>query len=172
MKKFREKKLKIQYDGFWSLIRSENELERTNFVCRLKISIHDDKLMRKIEDCVSRIFERDYYENYKLRIAIPMISKNAVGDYKINGYTIPTQSLLFVNIWAIGRDPKELPITLAALIQCFDWKLPNVNSGVDMSSFFAHKRLSQPNSQQIMDSTEFSLRQPRRTVEERTLKDE
>ncbi|MBA0783401.1 hypothetical protein Gotri_001122, partial [Gossypium trilobum] len=62
-----------------------------------------------------------------------MISKKAVEDYKINGYTIPTQSLLFVNIWAIGRDPKELPVTLAALIQCFDWKLPNVNSGVDMS---------------------------------------
>ncbi|MBA0783403.1 hypothetical protein Gotri_001123, partial [Gossypium trilobum] len=62
-----------------------------------------------------------------------MISRKAVEDCKINGYTIPAQSLLFVNIWAIGRDPKELPVTLAALIQCFDWKLPNVDGGVDMS---------------------------------------
>ncbi|MBA0843730.1 hypothetical protein Goarm_000892, partial [Gossypium armourianum] len=127
-------------------------------------------------------------ESFRLHPPIPMISRKAVEDCKINGYTIPAQSLLFVNIWAIGRDPKvwedplkfqperfskcnrpdtninsgdidvkglhyqllpfgtgrrgcpgislamqELPVTLAALIQCFDWKLPNVDGGVDMS---------------------------------------
>ncbi|KAG4184902.1 hypothetical protein ERO13_A09G199150v2 [Gossypium hirsutum] len=35
-----------------------------------------------------------------------MLSRKAVEGCKINGYTIPPQSLLFVNIWGIGRDPK------------------------------------------------------------------
>lgn len=43
MKKFREEKLKIQDDALRNLIQSDNELEVTNFVCGLKILIHDDK---------------------------------------------------------------------------------------------------------------------------------
>ncbi|KAA3454764.1 licodione synthase-like [Gossypium australe] len=126
-------------------------------------------------------------ESFRLHPPIPMLSRKAVEDCKINGYTIPPQSLLFVNIWGIGRDPKvwedplkfqperfmnsnrsvdtdisnsgvidvkglhyqllpfgtgrrgcpgislamqQLTVTLAALVQCFDW---NAGGGVDMS---------------------------------------
>ncbi|XVF73983.1 hypothetical protein PTKIN_Ptkin13bG0025300 [Pterospermum kingtungense] len=120
-------------------------------------------------------------ETFRLHPPIPMISRKSIQDCKVNGYTIPSQSLLFVNIWAIGRDPRvwkdpfkfqserflkssegeadinsglidvkgfhyqllpfgtgrrgcpgmslamqELPTTLAAMIQCFDWNTGGV----------------------------------------------
>jgi cytochrome P450 len=35
-----------------------------------------------------------------------MISRKSTQECKINGYTIPANSLLFVNMWSIGRDSK------------------------------------------------------------------
>ncbi|KAE8705525.1 Licodione synthase [Hibiscus syriacus] len=125
-------------------------------------------------------------ETFRLHPPIPMIIRKAVEECKINGYTIPAQSLLFVNMWSIARDPKvwedplkfqpqrffidnntidvkgfhyqllpfgtgrrgcpgmslamlELSVTLAAMIQCFEWKVAetaNTGSGsvcVDMT---------------------------------------
>ncbi|XVF30098.1 hypothetical protein REPUB_Repub16aG0027600 [Reevesia pubescens] len=127
-------------------------------------------------------------ETFRLHPPIPMISRKSIEECKINGYTIPAHSLLFVNIWGIGRDPniwddplkfqperflksneadnnsglidvkgfhyqllpfgtgrrgcpgislamQELPSTLAAMIQCFDWKVgrPNTGGVVDMT---------------------------------------
>ncbi|XP_073022611.1 cytochrome P450 93B2-like [Primulina eburnea] len=37
---------------------------------------------------------------------IMAISRKSVSDRAINGYMIRAQTLLFVNIWSIGRDPK------------------------------------------------------------------
>ncbi|XP_050204418.1 cytochrome P450 93B2-like [Mercurialis annua] len=110
-------------------------------------------------------------ETFRLHPPIPMLARKSIQDCHINGYKIPANSLLFVNIWAIGRDSKywknplsfeperflnsrkfdlrgqnyellpfgsgrrscpgiglamaELPTTLAAMIQCFDWTVLN-----------------------------------------------
>ncbi|OWM89327.1 licodione synthase-like [Punica granatum] len=110
-------------------------------------------------------------ETFRLHPPIPMVSRKSIEEAVIEGYRIPAHSLLFINIWAIGRDPKvwdrpmeyeperflgkseseamdikghnyellpfgsgrrgcpgislamlELPVTLGAMIQCFDWK--------------------------------------------------
>ncbi|XP_073291744.1 cytochrome P450 93B2-like [Primulina huaijiensis] len=45
-------------------------------------------------------------ETFRLHPPIPMISRKSVSDCVINGYMIRAQTLLFVNIWSIGRDPK------------------------------------------------------------------
>ncbi|KAJ0024858.1 hypothetical protein Pint_06903 [Pistacia integerrima] len=117
-------------------------------------------------------------ENFRLHPPIPMLARKSIEDCQIGKYTIPEGSLLFVNLWSIGRDPKvwsnpmkfnperflkpnesdgletnidvkgfsyqllpfgtgrrgcpginlamqELPTTLAAMIQCFNWKVVN-----------------------------------------------
>ncbi|KAG5252813.1 cytochrome P450 [Salix suchowensis] len=57
-------------------------------------------------------------------------------SYTINSYEIPARTRIFVNMWAINRDPNYWenpfefqPESLAAMIQCFDWK---VKGTVDM----------------------------------------
>ncbi|PKI37722.1 hypothetical protein CRG98_041873, partial [Punica granatum] len=110
-------------------------------------------------------------ETFRFHPPVPMVNRKAVEEAVINGYRIPAGSLLFINNWAIGRDPEvwerpmefeperflgkseseamdvkghnyellpfgsgrracpgislamlELSVTLAAMIQCFDWK--------------------------------------------------
>ncbi|XP_031255498.1 licodione synthase-like [Pistacia vera] len=123
-------------------------------------------------------------ENFRLHPPIPMLPRKSIADCQIGNYTIPEGSLLFDNIWSIGRDPKvwsnpmkfnperflkpnesdgpainidvkgfnyqllpfgtgrrgcpginlamqELPTTLEAMIQCFNWKVVNPE-GVEM----------------------------------------
>lgn len=36
-----------------------------------------------------------------------MLARKSISDCVINGYHIPAKSLLFVNIWSMGRDPKN-----------------------------------------------------------------
>ncbi|KAI5322116.1 hypothetical protein L3X38_031188 [Prunus dulcis] len=115
-------------------------------------------------------------ETFRLHPPVPLVPRNSVQQCKIGGYDIPTNTMLYVNVWAIGRDPKNwespldfcperflqlsedggqmnavdvrgqhfqllpfgsgrrvcpgvnltmkmLPGVLAALIQCFDWKV-------------------------------------------------
>ncbi|XP_073146977.1 cytochrome P450 93B2-like [Henckelia pumila] len=45
-------------------------------------------------------------ETFRLHPPIPMISRKSVSDCAIHGCMIPAQTLLFVNIWSIGRNPK------------------------------------------------------------------
>ncbi|XP_059429238.1 licodione synthase-like [Corylus avellana] len=115
-------------------------------------------------------------ETLRLHPPVPMVTRECIQDCKIGNYVIPADTLLFVNVWAIGRDPnywknpldfeperflqssdqkgnmghidirgqhfqllpfgsgrricpginfamQELPTLLAAMIQCFDFKL-------------------------------------------------
>ncbi|KAL0436535.1 UNVERIFIED_CONTAM: Licodione synthase [Sesamum radiatum] len=45
-------------------------------------------------------------ETFRLHPPIPMLSRKSVSDVVINGYKIPAKSLLFVNLWSMGRNPK------------------------------------------------------------------
>lgn len=121
-------------------------------------------------------------ETLRLHPPIPLISRKSIQECNINGYTIPADTLLFVNVWSIGRDSKcwenpmefkperflqsnegdgprlidvkgqhfqllpfgtgrrgcpglslamqEVPTMLAAMIQCFDWRVVSP-SGVE-----------------------------------------
>ncbi|KAJ4824754.1 hypothetical protein Tsubulata_032404 [Turnera subulata] len=115
-------------------------------------------------------------ETLRLHPPVPMLPRKSIQDCQIAGYTIPADSMLLVNIWSIGRDPRywenplefrperflpcnqenkigssmdirgqhfellpfgtgrrscpgislamlQVPITVAATIQCFDWKI-------------------------------------------------
>ncbi|KAL6275947.1 hypothetical protein ACE6H2_019548 [Prunus campanulata] len=117
-------------------------------------------------------------ETFRLHPPVPLVIRTCVQQCKIGGYDIPTNTMLHMNVWAIGRDPKNwespldfwperflqlgeddgsmrtvdvdvrgqhfqlmpfgsgrrkcpgmnltmkmLPGVLAALIQCFDWKV-------------------------------------------------
>nr|AMQ91109.1 flavone synthase II [Lonicera japonica]AMX23489.1 flavone synthase II [Lonicera japonica] len=113
-------------------------------------------------------------ESFRLHPPIPLLIRKSVQDCTVGGYHISANTILFVNIWAIGRNPKywespmkfwperflesngpgpvgsmdikghhyellpfgsgrrgcpgmalamqELPVVLAAMIQCFNWK--------------------------------------------------
>lgn len=119
-------------------------------------------------------------ETLRLHPTGPLIVRESSEDCTIGGYEIPAKTRLFVNVWAIGRDPKHwenplefrperfigeegsgksqldvrgqhfhlLPFgsgrrgcpgtslalqvvqtSLAAMIQCFEWKVGNGGSG-------------------------------------------
>lgn len=45
-------------------------------------------------------------ETLRLHPPVPLVTRKCIRDNcKIGNYVIPTNTLLFVNIWAIGRDP-------------------------------------------------------------------
>nr|BAA84072.1 cytochrome P450 [Torenia hybrid cultivar] len=44
-------------------------------------------------------------ETFRLHPPIPMLSRKSTSDCTVNGYKIQAKSLLFVNIWSIGRNP-------------------------------------------------------------------
>lgn len=45
-------------------------------------------------------------ETFRLHPPIPMLSRKSVSDCVVDGYKIPGKSLLFVNLWSMGRNPK------------------------------------------------------------------
>lgn len=45
-------------------------------------------------------------ETFRLHPPIPMLARKSIQGCKINGYFIPAHTLLFVNIWSMGRNPK------------------------------------------------------------------
>ncbi|KAK9138425.1 hypothetical protein Sjap_009019 [Stephania japonica] len=46
-------------------------------------------------------------ETLRLHPAGPVIIRESAEDYTIGGYHIPAKTRLFVNVWAIGRDPQH-----------------------------------------------------------------
>ena len=47
-------------------------------------------------------------ETLRLFPAAPLLlPRESMSDCKINGYTIPAKTLVFINAWAIGRDPES-----------------------------------------------------------------
>ncbi|ONH99047.1 hypothetical protein PRUPE_6G007200 [Prunus persica] len=46
-------------------------------------------------------------ETLRLHPPVPLVTRNSVQPCKIGGYDIPTNTMLHVNVWAIGRDPKN-----------------------------------------------------------------
>ncbi|KAJ0025127.1 hypothetical protein Pint_06939 [Pistacia integerrima] len=91
-------------------------------------------------------------ENFRLHPPIPMLARKSIEDCQIGEYTIPEGSLLASKLtllpFGTGRRGcpginlamQELPTTLAAMIQCFNWKVVNPegveikgNDLVDMS---------------------------------------
>ncbi|XWS28890.1 hypothetical protein CRYUN_Cryun25bG0110600 [Craigia yunnanensis] len=45
-------------------------------------------------------------ETLRLHPPIPVVSRKSVEACKINGYDIPANAIVFVNVWSIGRDPE------------------------------------------------------------------
>ncbi|XP_058072640.1 cytochrome P450 93A2-like [Magnolia sinica] len=46
-------------------------------------------------------------ETLRLHPTDPIILRESIQDCKINGYDIPAKSGVFINIWAVGRDPNH-----------------------------------------------------------------
>ncbi|KAK8965245.1 Cytochrome P450 93A2 [Platanthera guangdongensis] len=124
-------------------------------------------------------------ETLRLHPPTPLIPRESHEDCKVDGFNIPAKTRLFINVWAIGRDPKHWPSSdkfmperflsdevdnggvgvdirgqhfqlipfgsgrrgcpaltaallvvhsaLAALIQCFEWKVAGGGDEVDMN---------------------------------------
>lgn len=45
-------------------------------------------------------------EAFRLHPPIPLLARESISDCEIQGHMIPANSLLFVNIWSMGRNPK------------------------------------------------------------------
>ncbi|KAI8523891.1 hypothetical protein RHMOL_Rhmol13G0107000 [Rhododendron molle] len=45
-------------------------------------------------------------ETFRLHPPIPLLTRSSVQDCVIDGYNIPAHTMLYVNIWSIGRNPK------------------------------------------------------------------
>ncbi|KAH6761820.1 hypothetical protein C2S52_019253 [Perilla frutescens var. hirtella] len=45
-------------------------------------------------------------ETFRLHPPIPMLARKSIFDCVIDGYTIPANTLLFVNLWSMGRNHK------------------------------------------------------------------
>ncbi|KAM7264764.1 hypothetical protein ACFE04_002447 [Oxalis oulophora] len=65
-----------------------------------------DRLVRE-SDCPNLpLIQAIVKETFRLHPAIPLLLRKAVEPCEVNGYKIPVGTLLFVNVWAMGRDPK------------------------------------------------------------------
>ncbi|KAG8375431.1 hypothetical protein BUALT_Bualt10G0099300 [Buddleja alternifolia] len=89
-------------------------------------------------------------ETVRMHPPIPLLPHSAQSTCQVMNYTVPKDSLVFVNLWAIGHDSmvwedyellpfgagrrmcpglpyanKQVHLILASLIGCFNWSVPN-----------------------------------------------
>ncbi|KAK3124896.1 hypothetical protein QOZ80_7BG0595720 [Eleusine coracana subsp. coracana] len=66
-----------------------------------------------------------------------LLPRETVRATSIGGYDVEAGTRIFVNVWAIGRDPeswdKPDEFSLANLLYCFDWTLPEGMKTEDVS---------------------------------------
>ncbi|KAG6415455.1 hypothetical protein SASPL_122866 [Salvia splendens] len=85
--------------------------------------INNPRVLKKAQDEIAKVvgFERVLEESdgpnlpylqaviketFRLHPPIPMLARKSISDCVIDGYTVPANSLLFVNLWSMGRNPK------------------------------------------------------------------
>ncbi|KAL7115605.1 hypothetical protein ACP275_04G192700 [Erythranthe tilingii] len=68
-------------------------------------------------------------ETFRLHPPIPMLARKSISDCVIDGYDVPSNSLLFVNLWSMGRNPKIWENPLEFLPERF---LEKENSAIDI----------------------------------------
>ncbi|KAL3573552.1 hypothetical protein D5086_024165, partial [Populus alba] len=141
-----------RYDALLENIITNREIERKKSGGKYKVKDLLDMMLDALEDKSSEVeLTREHIKALVLDFITAATDTTAAAtewalaelinnpkESKINGYTIPKNTLLFVNIWSIGRDSRrscpgialallELPVTLAAMIQCFDWKVADLD---------------------------------------------
>ncbi|PWA35866.1 cytochrome P450 93A3 [Artemisia annua] len=70
-------------------------------------------------------------ETLRLHPPVPMIPRKSTKDRKAAGFHIPANTTIFINVWALGRDPNtwENPLEFRPerfeekQVDCFDWKV-------------------------------------------------
>nr|XP_043612365.1 cytochrome P450 93A3-like [Erigeron canadensis] len=46
-------------------------------------------------------------ETFRLHPALPVLARQSTEDFMVAGYYIPAKTLIFINLWALGRDPNH-----------------------------------------------------------------
>ncbi|KAK8916736.1 Cytochrome P450 93A2 [Platanthera zijinensis] len=72
-------------------------------------------------------------ETLRLHPPTPLIPRESHKDCKVEGFNIPDKIWLFINVWAIGRDPKYWPSSDKFMPERFlSEEVNNGNAGVDI----------------------------------------
>jgi cytochrome P450 len=47
-----------------------------------------------------------YKETLRLHPLVPIVHRQSTDEMVVRGFTVPPQTAVFINVWAIGRDPE------------------------------------------------------------------
>lgn len=78
-------------------------------------------------------------ETLRLHPPTPLIPRESHEDCKVDGFDIPAKTRLFINVWAIGRDPKHWPSSEKFMPERFlSEEVENGDVGVDIRGQHFH----------------------------------